>query len=113
MLHLPPEGETEAPIAQLKRREMEREKAAYAAARGWKTDEDATAAEEKEKDLREFLLTDAIADYLQRQATRDVDLLVRANMLKIYIVISSQRAASMQYIRSPTAQGPKWRNNSK
>ena len=51
MQRLPPEGEmeTEAAIAQLKRREMVREKAAYAAARGRKTDGSAMAAEEKEK----------------------------------------------------------------
>ena len=56
MQRLLPEGAipTEALIAQLKRREMEREKAAYAAAGGartaaMKTDEGAAAAEEKER----------------------------------------------------------------
>ena len=60
------------PIAQLKRKEMERERAAYAAARRRKTDGGATAAE-----LRGDLLTDAIADHLQRQAARDADPFLR------------------------------------
>ena len=54
------------------RKEMARERAAYAAARRRKEDEGATAAE-----LRRELLTDAIADQLRRQAARDVDPSVR------------------------------------